>query len=166
MLARLLALLLLLPVWTAYAQDPGVPARLVKITQVDANGKPIGPVSEFFCPSSGCQQPLVVLYEGQNETYMAAIDVVLNGIYVALTSRTLGTDQIIDFATGQAGPVFVATRRRERVIGTLRFIVVRDASVRAERGFDAERQLSEGTVFNRNRRPDLFLRVEVLLTES
>jgi hypothetical protein len=157
----LACLLALLPA-LAFAQ---VPPRAIKITQVDIDGNPLGPIVDLYCPASGCQEPLTVTVEDSKETYMTAIEVVQRGIYVALTSRTLGTTALIDFETGRPGATFVATRGRDRVVNVLRFIVVRDASVRAERGFDAEKQITEGAVFNRNRTPDLYLRVEVLSPE-
>ncbi len=159
--AFLLACLLLGP-GVAFAQ---VPPRAIKITQVDREGNPLGPIIDLYCPATGCQELLSVKIENAQENYMAAIEVVQRGIYIALTSRTMGTAQVIDFETGRPGGTFVATRGRDRMINVLRFIVVRDASVRNERGFDAERQISEGAVFNRNRVPDLLLRVEVLSPE-
>lgn len=161
----LLALLaVLLGLSPAQAQEAG--GRLVKVTQVDADGATIGSGIEVFCPVSGCQEPITVTIEGSKETYIAAIDVVSRGVYLALTSRTIGTDSILDFETGRPGPTFVTTRGRERVVKVLRYTIVRDASVRAERGFDPKRQVTEGPVFNRSRVPDLLLHVEVLTPEQ
>ena len=143
----------------AQAQDAG---RLVRVFQVDKEGKPVVPGFEVLCPISGCQEPLTVELEGAKEQYIAAIDVVSRGIYIALDSRTVGTAAILDFNTGRPGPTFVATRGRERVERVLPFIVVRDASVRAERGFDPKRDLNQGSVFTRTREPDLLLHVEIV----
>lgn len=163
--ALLAAVLLWAPMHAAMAQIE-VPTRLIRILQVDGDGTPIGAVNEIFCPPTGCQVPLTVTFEGAVETYMAAIDMVTRGIYVALTSRTLGTRSVVDFATGRPGPSFVTMRGRDHITSLLKFIVVRDASVRAERGADPEKTLAEGTVFNRARTPDILLRVEITVPEG
>lgn len=162
MILRLLALFLLLP-GLAWAQ---VQPRLVRITQVDRAGAALGATTELFCPASGCQQPLSIKFENQTEAANAAIDVVARGLYIALEPRSIGTKALMDFNTGRPGPTFVTTRGRERIVATLPFIVIRDASVRAERGFDPEKQITEGAVFNRNREPDIYLKVEVLVADG
>lgn len=154
---RLLALLLLLAL-PAQAQ---IGPRLLKITQVDAEGATIGKVIDIYCPATGCQEALTLRFEEVDERFVASIEVVGRGVYLALQSRAVGITQIVEFTKGTPGPVFLATRGRMRIQHDLRFSIVRDASVRAQRGPDREGTVSSGNVFNRRRAPDVLLRVEV-----
>ena len=140
--------------------------RLVKLTQVDMRGVAIGQTLDIYCPASGCQEPVPLLFEAVEERFMASIEVVGRGIYLALQSRAVGIAQIVEFSRGTPGPAFVASRGRIRVQTTLRFSILRDASVRAERGPDASASVTTGNVYTRKRQPDIYLRVEVSAPEG
>lgn len=154
------------PALTLPEQPSLVGPRLLKITQVDARNQPIGPVVDVLCPATGCQENLVLTYEGVEERFTAAIEVVGRGVYIALTSRAVGIAQIVEFQRGAPGPAFIAMRGRVQVRTTLRFGVQRDASVRAERGPDPGGNVTTGQIYVRRRVPDIYLMVEISAPEG
>jgi hypothetical protein len=160
-------LFLVLLVWlVALPAQAQLGPRLIKLTQVDARNKPIGQILDIYCPASGCQEPVPLTFEGVEERFVASIEVVGRGIYIALQSRAIGIAQIVEFSRGTPGPAFVASRGRLRSQTTLRFAILRDASVRSERGPDASANVTTGNFFTRKRQPDIYLQVEVTALEG
>lgn len=158
--ALLVMLLLAMP---AVAQ---IGPRVVKLTQVDARNNVLGQTVDIYCPASGCQEPLSLTFEQVEERFVASIEVVGRGIYLALQSRALGIAQIVEFGRGAPGPAFIGSRGRVRAQAILRYAILRDASVRADRGPDASSSVTTGNFYTRKRQPDIYLRVEVSAPEG
>lgn len=138
--------------------------RKVVLTQIGAEGEPVGARLEMTCPASGCQGMMTLPVDGRPEQFSVTVTFVGRGTYVNLEPRTLGSARVVEYATGRTGPAFIPTRGRETVSRDTRYVVARDGSARMlnrDAGRTDPNVLSDGNVFTRKQEGDLVLRTEV-----
>ena len=157
--ALLVSSLLLTPA----AAPPKTPIWRVTITQVDGSDKALTDPVKFECPASGCQQDLQLFVDYKAQPFLAGINFVDKGAYVALQPQQQDLGQAIDFQTGFRGPVFVKVREDENEkIGALRFTLTGAAVPDAAGGNAAIMNNAQSLVFHRKLVPDLILRIELV----
>ncbi len=160
---RRIALLLPSLLLTLAAAPPKAPTWHVIITQVDATDTALSEPVKVECPASGCQQDLRLFVGYKAQPFLAGINFVDKGAYVALQPMASDLGQAIDFQTGFRGPVFVKVRADENErTDTLRFTLTGTAVADATGGNAAIMKNSESLVFHRKLVPDLILRIELV----
>ena len=156
---------LLLPslLLTLAAAPPKAPTWQITITQVDATDKALTDPVKVECPAGGCQQDLRLFVDYKAQPFLAGINFVDKGAYVALQPIAPDLGQAIDFQTGFRGPVFVLVRKDENEkTDTLRFTLTGTAVADATSGNAVIMKNSESLVFHRKLVPDLILRIELV----
>jgi hypothetical protein len=145
------------------AAAPTAPNWLVTITQVDTAGKPLTDPVKVECPSGGCQQDLRLFVDYKEQSFLAGINFVDRGAYVALQPIAPDLGQAIDFQSGFRGPVFIKVRANEHEkTDKLRFTLTGAAVPDATGGNAVIMKNSESLVFHRKLVPDLILRIELV----
>ena len=148
---------------TLAAAPPKTPVWQVTITQVDSTNKPISDPVKVECPTGGCQQDLRLFVDYKEQPFLAGINFVDRGAYVALQPMAPTLGQAIDFQSGFRGPVFVKVRADEHAkTDTLRFTLTGTAVPDASSGNAAIMKNSDSLVFHRKLTPDLILRIQLV----
>jgi hypothetical protein len=156
---------LLLPslLLTLAAAPPKSPTWQVTITQVDTTDKALSDPVKVECPTGGCQQDLRLFVDYKAQPFLAGINFVDKGAYVALQPMAGDLGQAIDFQKGFRGPVFVSIQKSENAkTDTLRFTLTGPAVADATGGNAAIMNNSQSLVFHRKLVPDLILRIELV----
>lgn len=135
--------------------------RSVRVTQFSADNRRLGEPVDMVCPESGCQQLLTLVVDRGSQSFLADVQFVSHGAYVALQPRSLAVGGVMDFNSGRPGPVFLKGPPTTVLEKRISFVLAPAASVRALDGTVGGRSLSSGPVYTRKLEPDLVLKVEI-----
>jgi len=154
-----------IPLVSPRAQAKASMVRMVRLTQLSGQ-TPLGAPREIACPDTGCQQLISLEVDNVAQTFLADIQFVGKGIYVALHPRSAAISGVVEFRQGRPGPVFMRGNDSGTTEQRLSFVTSPALSLRRmEKPVDGQ-TLASGNLYTRKREPDLVLRVEVDLAKE
>ncbi len=136
--------------------------RTVRVTQLGADLKPMGPPREVSCPETGCQHLVQLVVDQERLSFLADIQFVDKGAYLSLQPRSIAIGSVREFSTGRSGPVFLKASGNRGVDKQVRFVTAPPESVRRLEGAADPRTVASGQMVTRKRDADVILKVEIL----
>lgn len=88
------------------ASEPSSLDPLVRVTQLDADGQPIGARQEIRCPPNGCQLASVLRIGQTTTPFQTVVTFAGQGVYVVLESPNTGV-QVHQYGDPRPAPLFL-----------------------------------------------------------